>query len=90
MAAKWPARPVGHNIGKHFRQVIVDYKKKKMCSELKGHRTPRMAMEEGEGELLSKLYCKFIAKDLCPYSVVENQGFHATLCTLQPRYDVPS
>ena len=32
----------------------------------------------------------FIAKDLHPYSVVENQGFRAVLHTLEPRYSDPS
>ena len=30
------------------------------------------------------------AKDLHPHSIVENQGFHAMLRTLEPRYNVPS
>ena len=32
----------------------------------------------------------FIAKDLRPYSVVENEGFKGMLTALEPRYDVPS
>lgn len=29
----------------------------------------------------------FIARNLCPYSVVENQGFHIILHTLETKYD---
>lgn len=29
------------------------------------------------------------AKDLCPYSVMENQGFYFLLHTLEPRYNIP-
>ncbi|ROL46082.1 Zinc finger BED domain-containing protein 4 [Anabarilius grahami] len=32
----------------------------------------------------------FIAKDLRPYSVVENQGFRTMLQVLEPRYTLPS
>ncbi|XP_065096446.2 E3 SUMO-protein ligase ZBED1-like [Paramisgurnus dabryanus] len=39
---------------------------------------------------ITKSIATFIAKDLRPYSVVENQGFCAMLHTLEPRYNVPS
>uniref|UniRef100_A0A8C4SKE9 BED-type domain-containing protein n=1 Tax=Erpetoichthys calabaricus TaxID=27687 RepID=A0A8C4SKE9_ERPCA len=32
----------------------------------------------------------FIFKDLCPYSVVENEGFRYMLKTVEPRYAIPS
>ena len=32
----------------------------------------------------------FIAKDMRPYSVVENEGFKAMLRELEPRYEIPS
>lgn len=39
---------------------------------------------------ITKAIAAFIAKDLRPYSVVENQGFRALLHTLEPRYTIPS
>lgn len=39
---------------------------------------------------ITKSICKFICKDLHPYSMVKNDGFHQMLATLEPRYKVPS
>ncbi|KAI2645902.1 E3 SUMO-protein ligase ZBED1 [Labeo rohita] len=33
---------------------------------------------------------RFICKDMCPYSVVENTGFREMINTLEPRYKIPS
>ncbi len=39
---------------------------------------------------ITQAIAAFIAKDLHPYSIVENQGFRALLHTLEPRYTIPS
>ncbi|XP_044127313.1 E3 SUMO-protein ligase ZBED1-like [Bufo gargarizans] len=39
---------------------------------------------------ITKAVAAFIAKDLLPYSVVENSGFRYLLKTIEPRYKIPS
>ncbi|XP_044151342.1 E3 SUMO-protein ligase ZBED1-like [Bufo gargarizans] len=39
---------------------------------------------------ITKAVAAFIAKDLRPYSVVENSGFRYLLKTIEPRYKIPS
>lgn len=41
-------------------------------------------------ESIMNSIAEFICKDLCLYSVVENDGFRRMLTTLKPRYEVPS
>ncbi|XP_053565459.1 embryonic protein UVS.2-like isoform X2 [Bombina bombina] len=43
-----------------------------------------------KGKRITKAVATFIAKDLRPYSVVENLGFRNLLKTLEPRYKIPS
>ncbi|XP_077314545.1 E3 SUMO-protein ligase ZBED1-like [Lithobates pipiens] len=42
------------------------------------------------GKRITKAVATFIAKDLRPYSVVDNTGFHYLLKTIEPRYKIPS
>nr|XP_055041440.1 E3 SUMO-protein ligase ZBED1-like [Misgurnus anguillicaudatus] len=43
-----------------------------------------------EGKKITRSIACFIAKDLRPYSVVENEGFVCMLQTAEPRYVIPS
>lgn len=43
-----------------------------------------------KGKKITHVVAAFIAKDLRPYSVVENAGFQHLLKTLEPQYKVPS
>lgn len=43
-----------------------------------------------KGKRITKAVAAFIAKDLRPYSVVENTGFRYLLKTIEPRYKIPS
>ena len=43
-----------------------------------------------KGKKLTKAVAAFIAKDLRPYSVVDNAGFRYLVKTLEPRYKIPS
>ncbi|XP_053569082.1 zinc finger BED domain-containing protein 4-like [Bombina bombina] len=43
-----------------------------------------------KGKRITKAVATFIAKDLRPYSVLENLGFRNLLKTLEPRYKIPS
>uniref|UniRef100_A0A8C4RIG4 Zinc finger BED domain-containing protein 1-like n=1 Tax=Erpetoichthys calabaricus TaxID=27687 RepID=A0A8C4RIG4_ERPCA len=44
---------------------------------------------ERANKITQSIAC-FIFKDLCPYSVVENEGFRYMLKTVEPRYAIPS
>uniref|UniRef100_A0A8C5MWL9 BED-type domain-containing protein n=1 Tax=Leptobrachium leishanense TaxID=445787 RepID=A0A8C5MWL9_9ANUR len=43
-----------------------------------------------KGKKITKAVAAFIAKDLRPYSVVDNLGFRHLMKTLEPRYKLPS
>lgn len=42
------------------------------------------------GQRITRAVASFIAKDIRPFSVVENPGFRHLLTTLEPRYKLPS
>lgn len=39
---------------------------------------------------ITRCICVFMAKDMRPFSVVENEGFRLLVNTLEPRYTIPS
>ena len=51
---------------------------------------PQLSYSSARAKTITTLVARFIAMDLRPYSVVENDGFCELLKELEPRYKIPS
>ena len=54
------------------------------------HCFTKLPANSERGKKITRSIACFIAKDLRPYSVVENEGFVCMLQTAEPRYAIPS
>ncbi|XP_073335813.1 E3 SUMO-protein ligase ZBED1-like [Pagrus major] len=54
------------------------------------HEVARLAPSSERAKKITKCISYFIAKDMRPYSVVENTGFRYMVHSLEPRYVIPS
>lgn len=51
---------------------------------------PQFSHDSARSKAITESIARFIAKDLRPYSVVENGGFRDLMKTVEPRYKIPS
>jgi hypothetical protein len=50
----------------------------------------KIPLQSPRGMCITKAIGGFLAKDMRPFSVIENEGFKHLLNTLEPRYEIPS
>lgn len=53
-------------------------------------RKNKLSFSSNRHKSITKSIGVFLAKDMRPYSVVENEGFKAIVNELEPKYDIPS
>lgn len=50
----------------------------------------KLSRQSTHAEIITRAIGLFIAQDLWPYSIVENEGFRNMIHVLEPRYEIPS
>ncbi|KAK0145706.1 Zinc finger BED domain-containing protein 1 [Merluccius polli] len=83
------------NLRNHISRYHTELEEKRPVPEGSGsQRTIEQALAQlppnsDRAKRITKSIGKFIAMDLRPYSVVENEGFREMVHTLEPRYKIP-